>query len=196
MKIYWAGTDALSLISYPSPFRFRRKCKAFAMRVAVKIMDSLFLSGHIVNHPLLKEHLIEFGIKKPIIVLELPLKHNKYYEKVTHKGFNVLYYKTPNTTDNFRAWVYGYDIYLEVKKRVNGVNWIEIDGSQDLSKIFPIVDFYLRCNRHDGVSRLRRECEIQQIPYYWSQQNPNVDEIVNTIEKYKLKKNEEKKDNH
>lgn len=187
MKIYWTGTDALCLVEYPPFIRFRYKCKIFVMRIVARLMD-YFADEHYIDSEFLRKHLVKFGMKKPIRVVELPLKHTKPYKKVKHKGFNILFYKPPKIKSNFRAWVYSYDIFEKVKERIKNVNWMIVDGSQDLKKIFPIVDFYLRCNRHDGSSRLRRECEIQKIPYYHSQENPDIKNIIRIIKKYKYLK--------
>jgi hypothetical protein len=58
------------------------------------------------------------------------------------------------------------------------MNFIKVDGSQDMSKIYPITDFYLRPNRHDGSSRMIRECEINEIPYYHSTKKPDIFDIT------------------
>ena len=58
-----------------------------------------------------------------------------------------------------------------------------------LSLIFyPFVDFYLRPNRHDGPSRIRMECDINDIPYYWTQKNPNKEDAINSIKENYQKK--------
>ena len=61
------------------------------------------------------------------------------------------------------------------------INFIVVDGSRNMKDVFPVVDFYLRPNRHDGASRLRRECEIQEIPYYWTRRDPSVKEAMEAI---------------
>ena len=123
----------------------------------------------------------KFGIYN-IKILHDPLLHPTAYGKKKHKGFNV-YYFFPKGKKNpkFIEWLYGYDVIQELQKRITNVNWIRLDGSNDMSKGFPIMDFYIRPNRHDGASRLRQECEINNIPYYWSQENPDIEEICKLL---------------
>ena len=46
-----------------------------------------------------------------------------------------------------------------------------------MEEVFPIIDLYIHPNRHDGYSRLIRECDIQNIPYYWTHENPNYNQL-------------------
>ncbi len=145
---------------------------------------NLFIQEHYVDHKLLGFHLQEFGFKQPIFIHQDSLWHPRPYPKREHAGFNILYYYPRNKKNkHFIDWLYGRDIYLELKQRLDGINWIVVDGSFDMREVFPIVDFYLRPTRHDGSSRLRRECEINKIPLYWSQQDPDIEEIIEEIEK-------------
>ena len=146
---------------------------------------SFFVEEHYVDHKLLKYHLIQKGYKN-IRVYPDRIKHNKPYPKKQHEGFNILFY-CPEGKKNkkFIRWLYGIDIYEQLKKELNDVNWLVVSGSSDMSEIYPITDFYLRPTRHDGASRMRQECEIQDIPYYWSQENPDIEEIRKEICKYK-----------
>jgi len=112
------------------------------------------------------------------------IKHTEKYARQEHEGFNVLYYMPRKTSDiQFWRWVYGCDIYEKLREDMPHVNFIEVDGSADMSEVYPVVDFYLRPNRSDGASRMRQECEIQGIPFYWSNENPNYDEAKQTIQK-------------
>ena len=61
------------------------------------------------------------------------------------------------------------------------ITWIRVDGKQDMAKIYPIVDFYLRPNRHDGNPYMIKECEANNIPYYWSKENPNIIDAYEAI---------------
>ena len=127
-----------------------------------------------VDHAVLISDLRKFGIKGRIKVTPAELWYTEPLEKQAHAGFNVLYYWSGDKNNpKLWRWIYGYDIYLELKSRLPFVNFILVDGTQDMTQVFPIIDFYLRPNRHDGSARLRRECEIQNIPYYWSQSDPS-----------------------
>jgi len=142
-----------------------------------------FVQENYVDHKLLKYELIQKGYKN-IKVVEDKLLHEKPYPKENHEGFNILYY-FPKDKKNikFMKWLYGYDIYEQLVNDLENVNWIIVDGSYDMTKIYPIVDFFLRPTRHDGASRMRQECELNNIPYYWSQQNPNIKKAKEEIDK-------------
>ncbi len=186
MKVIWTGSDSLFLIMYPPGTRFRFRLKIFVMRRFTKILD-YFAEEHYVDSPNLKDNLLKFGIKKPIKIVPDNLKYSTPVKKKKHNDFNILYYYPSHRKKNveFVKWLYGYDIYSKIKQRLHGVNWIVVDGKQDMSKIFPIIDFYLRPNRHDGASRLRQECELNNIPYYWTQSNPSVNDAIEEINKWK-----------
>lgn len=191
MKLYWTGTDSLMLIDL-SRRSFRKKLVWLLFRIIVKVLDKFYVESHYVDHSLLKDRLKKFKVSKPIVVLSDQIQHKNKYTKKAHSKFNLLYYMPHKTSDtSFWKWVYGYDVYLKIKDNLSGmnINWIEVDGSKDMNKIYPIVDFYLRPNRSDGASRMRQECEIQGIPYYWSQTNPNHQEAIKKIKKEYEKKN-------
>jgi len=123
------------------------------------------------------------GIKKKIVVHLDDLKYKNPIPKIPHNRFTILYY-WPGDRDNASMWqwIYGYDIYQQIRLRLGDkVDWIVIIANQDMKPIFPIIDFYLRPNRHDGSSRLRRECEIQGIPYYWTRKNPDIKQAIQYI---------------
>lgn len=182
MKLLWTGSDALFLIKFPPGIRLRFRMKIIAERILLKLMRT-FIQEHYVDHKLLKYHLIQIGIKNVRVMPDM-LTYKEKIPKIKHIGFNILYYH-PKGKNNpkFIKWLYGIDIIEKLKKEITGVNWIRVDGTADMRKIFPITDFYLRPTRHDGASRLRQECEIQEIPYYWSQQNPDIDKIREEINK-------------
>jgi len=141
-----------------------------------------FVQEHYIDHDNLRKDLNKFGIYN-IKVHNDHLQHPIPYTKKAHKGFNV-YYFLPAGKKNikFIEWLYGYDIIQVLMKQIDNVNWIRLDGSNNMSKEFPIMDFYIRPNRHDGASRLKQECEINNIPYYWSYENPNMENIIELIE--------------
>ena len=56
---------------------------------------------------------------------------------------------------------------MKLKELLHDVNWIVVDGTQDMAKVYPIVDFYYRPTRHDGSPYMIRECRANNIPYYW-----------------------------
>jgi len=182
MKLYWTGTDSLMLTKAIKMRTLRKRIVWYIFRFIVRLLDKFYIEGHYVDDPLLQLRLESFGVKKSIKVLPDYLKHIEKYDKKDHKDFNVLYYMPKKTSDiSFWKTIYGYDIYSQLKKELPQVNFIVVDGTFDMSKIYPIVDFYLRPNRSDGASRMRRECEIQKIPYYWTQVNPDISKAKQEI---------------
>ena len=100
------------------------------------------------------------------------------YGKKKHDGFNILLYMPASKNKEFTHWLYGYDIYETLRDALGSrVNWIIVDGSQDMSGIYPIVDFYFRPNRHDGWPYMVQECIKNNIPYYWSKSDPDADKV-------------------
>lgn len=193
MKLFWQGTDALFLVDYPKALKGKR-LYVHSLRIFTRIAER-FINAHQVDHELLKQHLIEFGVKKPIEIRKDNLKYSRL-EKIKHDGFNILFHypinKRPYWNPEFINWLYGYDIHLRLKDELkNKVNWILSSGYMDLSTIYPVVDFLLRPTRHDGSARMVQECRINNIPYYWSQQNPDYEKARLEIEKHLKKQNSE-----
>lgn len=179
---WWMGTDALKLVKVP-PGKFTWRFRIYSERLLWKIVEPL-ITEHWATMPHIKEHLKQFGIKesKIKIVSRLDTKHEvvsknyKKYPKKKHSAFNVLYYyRTDPTNQKFKDWCYGRDIFQVLKNKMPEINWIELDGKQDMSKIFPITDAYIRPNRSDGKSRLVMECELNNIPVLATYENPTVE---------------------
>lgn len=184
----WLGTDALTLVENPPTSSVLWWIKLIAYRWKWKIYHRIF-DKHYIVHERLRQHLLDFGIKNSKIEVMIdPPKYTKKYKKKPHKGFNVLYYHPKPAClggETYIRWKYGIDLieqlmfYFPSQK----VNYIKINGSQDLSKIYPFIDFYLRPSRHDGLPRINLECEINDIPYYYSENGkPNNDEILKAIQ--------------
>lgn len=169
---YWQGTDALTLVMMP-PGKFVWRFRIWGRRLFWRLLWERF--GHIVcaeneDAPIVK-NLEKFGIsRKKMILLTPPVKHPKRFRKKKHEGINILFYWTPGDGSNikFKKWIYGYDILEELKKEYPTINFIVVNGGQNMSEIFPITDMYIRPTRHDGFPRLIQECRINKIPYFWS----------------------------
>lgn len=178
---WWMGTDALKLVSFP-PGKAIWKLRILLERIYWKI----FWRGyeHWVVSPHMVKYLAQFGIAKEIKIIPDPPKLFPGFKKMAHEGFNVLYYY-PGDLGNpkFKRWVYGYDIYKKVKEYFGGrVNWIVVNGSDDMFGTYSVTDFYFRPNRHDGMPKMILECKMLDIPYYWSFKfKPNVEEAVYAI---------------
>jgi len=177
----WNGTNALTLIRFP-PGKKIWYLRIIVRRIYWKLFKGFY--KHYVKGIHLKDYLIKFGVDPyDIEVWKVePYYHNIVKEK--HDGFNILYYY-PGDRGNpkFKRWVYGFDIYLDLSKRIKGVNWIVVDGSYDMREVYPIIDYYIRPSRHDGDPRMIKECQHYGIPYYWSKTfEPNTEDIIKHLE--------------
>ncbi len=183
MKLYWTGTDSLMLIDI-SKRSFRKKIVYLFFRLLIKLIDPLIQEHYCISQNI-ADNVKKFGTKKKIVIVDTILLHTKKYKKIPHNGFNILYYLPDNKMEQkFLEWLYGYDILLRTVryfKYRKDIHFLICDGSQDMKELYPITDFYLRPNRHDGSCRIRQECEIQGIPYYWSASNPNFVDIIKKI---------------
>lgn len=179
MKLLWTGTDSLMLVDY-SMRSFRKKVYWWIFRRLIRIMD-FFIQEHYCDSKNVADHVRTFGTRKLIKVVPDKIEHVIKYNKKEHEGINVLYYLPHGNDRKFIKWLYGYDIFLNVKKAFPNINFIVVDGTYMMEKIYPIVDFYIRPNRHDGACRTIQECNIQKIPYYWSQTKPDYFEICKML---------------
>jgi len=180
MKLLWTGTDVMMLLNK----RVRKLLKRpywILFRLIVRFLDMTMIEGHATNSELLKRELKEFGFKKKIEIILTPLKHTVKYPKIKHDSFNVLYYEPHLKKDKFWHHLYGIDLIERLKEDCPTATFISVDGKADMSKVYPIIDFYVRPNRHDGNSRMVRECDIQEIPYYWSDEKPDYNAMLNKI---------------
>ncbi len=115
-------------------------------------------------------------------VVKDELKYTVKYRKWVHPIFCVMYYYPANEYNkNYCRWVYGKDIIENLIRLFPDFYWIRIDGTNDLSKVFPMVDAYIRPNRHDGTPRLIEECKIQEIPYLHTQHDPDTRDFINFL---------------
>ena len=144
-----------------------------------------FIESHYVVHKDMIRDLRKFKMKKEIKVLVDPASVRKY-EK--HESFNVLFYLPRTNNQKLTDWIYGADIIQKIIEGFPELCFIRVDGSQDMSNIYPITDFYLRPNRNDGEPRMIMECKLNNIPYYHSRNNPCVEEIFAKIIKAKDEK--------
>ena len=158
-------------------------------RILVRVLD-FFIEGHYCDAENVADNVKKFGTRKSVKVFHDRVNYPVKFEKKQHDGFNVIYYNPKSRKDKqFVRWLYGLDIIQEVEKRLPGINFIELDGTKDMSVIYPITDFMIRPNRHDGASRIRQECDINEIPYYWTNSNPSViDCVISIMKEYEHKR--------
>lgn len=189
MKIiaYIVGSEARWLIkTFPTdlrkiPYITFVKIRAWLLRPIIQ--------EYWVDNEYLLEFIYKFKRNAKTRIVKDEIKYPVKFPKIKHRGFMAMYYYPKNEYNRtYCRWVYGKDLIESLIEKFPYFYWIRIDGTLDLPKIFPWVDVYIRPNRHDGSPRLIRECEIQNIPYYHSQCNPNIKEIVEfLIEQYELK---------
>ena len=176
MNITWTGTDSLMLIDL-SKRDWTKRPYWLVFRIIARFID-LYCQSHIAVNQQVKDNLVRFGMRRKITIKENPVLHPIKYPKIKHDGFNILYYFPRGAMDlNFLKWLYGYDIFKDIQNSNQEYNFIVVDGSQDMSEIYPIVDFCIRPNRHDGSPRMIRECIINDIPFYHSITNPSYTDM-------------------
>lgn len=170
------------LVDY-SMRKWKKKPYWFVFRWLVRILD-YFIEAHYCDSENVADNVKKFGTKNPVSVFKDKLNYTKSYPKVEHTLFNVIYYNPSNRGDKqFIRWLYGLDLIEVVKRRMLHINFIELDGSQDMSKIYPFADACIRPNRHNGSSRMIQECHINNIPVYHTySDNANVNDMINFIQ--------------
>lgn len=160
--IWWHGTDVLKL--YHNNIPGYNRLRIFVFRWLWKRMTKLTNLTCYVNTKKLKPYLKEYGFKK-IIVKESYWERKKYKKKV-HKGLNILFYVRQKFNKKYERWIYGLEYLNELQKQIDNVNWIVVDGSQDMTKIYPIIDCYVKVNRcpHSDRNKINKECAYNDIP--------------------------------
>jgi len=204
-KLLFTGSDVLFSTRLIGGKKFPTKLSKYlyflGMTVFMKLAD-LFVECHYVVSDHLIPELKPLRLKKKIKVLVDPPIDLTGVERKPHRGFNILYYCGKGANQKFKNWVYGYDImdylwlrnipnwhwYMEVSGEhtefleiTDEIKIIEVNGNADMKLIYPYIDFYIRCNRHDGNPRMIMECEKLNIPYYWSKENPDIDTIERMV---------------
>ena len=169
MNLMWTGSDVLFLETYPPGTRFLFRVKIFFHRIAVRMIQPFLEVNYVVNERL-KDKLEARGFRKmEVFDNKTRVLHATKYEKQQHEGFNVLYYiPVGKRNQKFIDWLYGWDRLQEYRIKNPKHNIVMVHGDSDMSKIYPIIDFYYRPTRHDGMSRIILECKIQEIPFDWT----------------------------
>jgi len=184
---HWLGTDALKLTTYP-PGKFSWRFRIFAERILWRLLEPL-IDQHSVVHPRLSKYLIKFGISDDKISIKMDKGNCDYCikpcKKIKHEGINIaFYYPGDRGNRKFKRWVYGMDVIEELIRIFPKINWIHLDGTKDMCRIYPTLDAYIRPSRHDGMPRMILECQILNIPYYWDEKfNPSVGEVYTFVER-------------
>ena len=179
---FWVGSDVLLLKSFPPA---RGKLTVIVHRI-LKTITEPFISAHWVNGNRLMRELSGILPSQKIELQHWGGVHAKIYGKISHSGINIAYYMPRE--DVYARWVYGIDLIEELRDRYKNalhqayVNFILLDGKMDMTDIFPYLDGYIRPSRWDGWPRLVQECEINCVPFYYSDDGkPSVDAMFKFI---------------
>jgi len=184
--VHWLGTDALTLVENPPTDTVLWWIKLIAYRWKWKIYHRIF-DKHYIVHERLRKHLLDFGIKneKISVVVDPPLFPGKY-KKESHEGFVIMYYHPPKAClggETYIRWKYGIDFIEQTKRafiKIKDIHFLKIDGSTDMEKVYAVTDYMLRPSRHDGMPRMNIECEINKIPYYYSENGLPTNLAINS----------------
>jgi hypothetical protein len=173
---WWHGTDALKLVMYPPTNNKLWHFRIFLHRIFWHIMHRFF-DYHYVYNSNLAEALKEFGIKN-IEIKELPYKKIRCDRK-EHNVFTVLFYiPIDKKNQKFKNWIYGKEYFEILKKHFNV---LLIDGTYDMSLVFPVIDCFVKVNRtkYNSLNRIGHECLFNNIPVY--ELNNNIEECIKWI---------------
>lgn len=188
MKLFWTGTDSLMLVDY-SMRKPSKRIYWWLFRRIIRLIEP-FIQCHYCVSENVSDHLKKFGINKSIEIHHDFHQIFKTIKKIPHDEFIVLYYLPTGLDTDFIHWLYGADIVLQIENYFKDkIRLLLISGSQDMYELYPMIDFYLRPNRHDGHPRMIDECEQWGIPYYWSQTDPDIWDAIKAIEKAMNKQN-------
>lgn len=184
MKLIWTGTDSLLLNRFPRQYPLRKLPYVLFLRLIARLSDFIAEENYACGE-LTEKNVKKFGLHRVKRFCDT-LLCGDIVEKKPHEGFNILYY-CPKVDNKWNRWLYGYDIYLGLKAWFPNLNFIRVDGCQDMKEIYPIVDLFIRPNRHDGHPRMIDECKLNGIPYIWTKENPSFDYFRLKIDDHLLK---------
>ena len=182
MKLIWTGTDSLFLVRFPKQLRWTKIFYVLGLRLFARLSD-LFVQENYACGELVASNVKKFGLKKRVVLFQDRLCYPHKMAKIPHEGFNVLYYYPAKNT-LFNQWLYGFDVYLGIIMELIpflDIKFVVVDGSQNMTDIYPKIDLMIRPNRHDGHPRMVDECKLNNIPYIWTAQNPDVMTFVDQI---------------
>lgn len=188
LLVKFVGTDAYLMHSFLPYMGWKWKLKVRIKRLWYRFLDKFIIQEYIVDHENLGEHLKKAGFKKPFRVFKDPVWNPQPFDKKEHTGFNILYYDPTDRMNNKESmrWRHGLELIDKAMDFFDSdfnISWIKVDGTADMSWIWPIVDFYARPCRVDGASRMRQEAELNGIPYYWTYENPCFTDLIEAINK-------------
>lgn len=180
---WWLGSDVFILLTFP-PGRGKLSLLRYRFKhfVTKRLVDANWFD----SKRLLIEYTEKFKCRNP------QEKHhilNMLTEKVSkrkHEGINIAYY-WPKKSNQYYEYLYGIDLIEKLILLYPEAHWLRLNGALkpqvEMKMFLPIVDAYIRPSRHDGGSRLVRECRLNDIPVYWSEDGkPTLKEICKFVE--------------
>lgn len=181
---WWVGTDVWLLYAWPPG---RGKLSILWHRIKYWLLDR-FVDENWLTSIHLKDEFEEFcNGKKAVVRWHIQGMLTEKLPKKPDSKISIAYYH-PKENTIFQREVYGIDLIERLMPLYPEVNWIRLDGTKNMREIFPILTAYLRPTRHDGRSRLLAECQIQDIPYYWSGHGqPSIAEMKRFVDNIILK---------
>lgn len=167
IALRFVGTDAFLMHDFIPGMSWKWRMKTRFLRLWYQFLN-IWIDTIYVDHWVLVDYLRIGGIDGTFIEAPDPIWHPVPEDKLPHEGINVLYYDPSDRKNNPEAirWIYGIDLIEKAMDDFPNVHWIKVDGTADMTKVWPVVDIYVRPNRTDGRSRMAEEAKIRQIPTY------------------------------
>lgn len=173
---WWVGTDSDLLVSIPPKGSFQwRYIYRLLHKLKVKLTEPI-IACHRYGCDHVEKNLLQFGIQESKLEFcEYPLLYPEVVDKTKPKILLPLI-----KGSDYKKWYHGYDIAVQLMRSFDA-HYFTIDGAQNLTSYFSVVDCCILTKRALGKPRLKRECELNNIPVYYNPENPNVEEIIKFI---------------
>ncbi len=184
---WWKGTDSLKLIMYPPTLNKVWYVRIFLERIIFKCTEWM-IREHWVDHQCLVSNLVEFGVDPKKILVRYDYIWTETIKKRKHSKFMVLYYEYHGKNKYFKDWLYGNDIIKSAIKHFENNKQIAFRSitnrmtKRRVLELLAVTDAYIRPNRHDGNSRLRLFCKINNISVYHTRQEESSDKLIRWLE--------------
>ena len=170
---WWVGTDSDLLISSPIVGSFQWRYIYRPLHIIKAKLSEPIISFHRYGCDHVKDNLTKFGIKKSKLVFkDYPLLYPNLVDKSKPKILLPLI-----SGSDYKRWYHGYDIAVKLMVKFDA-HYFTIDGEQNLEPYFAVVDMCILTKRAIGNPRLKRECELNNIPVYYNPYNPNIKDIT------------------
>jgi len=161
--IQWHGTDVGKLYQFlPGMSKMGIVLYRWFWRRMTKLTNLTCLMNTPRMFPILKE----FGFKR-IEYREAPWAKKRYdVKEYVTSHLVILFYIRQKFNLKYENWIYGKDYLLALKKNMPEVEWLLVTGDDDMRKIYPHVDCYIKINRmpHSDRNKINKECEYNDIP--------------------------------